>query len=114
MNPITPPAAYTFVQDLRSAVSDVPADSILSRTVYADHLVKVTAFTFAPGQELSEHTASRPAILHFLEGEAIVTLGQDAKRATAGTWIYMSANLVHSVRAETPVSLLLLLLKAES
>jgi quercetin dioxygenase-like cupin family protein len=107
----TPPAPYTFIQDLRSAASDVPPDSILSRTVYADDLVKVTAFTFAAGQELSEHTASRPAILHFLEGEALVTLGQDEKRATTGTWIHMTANLVHSIRAETPVSLLLLLLK---
>lgn len=111
MNPITPPAAYTFIQDLRSAASDVPPDSILSRTVYADDLVRVTAFTFATGEELSEHTASRPAILHFLEGEAVVTLGQDVKQATPGTWIYMSANLVHSIRAETPMSFLLLLLK---
>jgi quercetin dioxygenase-like cupin family protein len=102
---------YTFIQSLHPAAPNVPPDSILSRTVYVDDLVKVTAFTFAPGQELSEHTASRPAILHFLDGEAVVTLGQDEKRATTGTWIYMTANLVHSIRAETPVSLLLLLLK---
>ena len=108
----TPPKPYVFIPDVRSAVPDVPPDSILSRTIYVDDLVKVTAFTFAPGQELSEHTASRPAILHFLDGEALLTLGDDTKRATAGSWVYMTANLVHSVRAETAVSMLLLLLKA--
>jgi len=102
---------YTFVQDVRTPTPDVPPDSILSRTVYADDQIKVTAFTFASGQELSEHTASRPAILHFLEGEALLTLGGDEKRATAGSWVYMPANLVHGIRAETPVSMLLLLLK---
>jgi quercetin dioxygenase-like cupin family protein len=111
MSANTPFAPYTFIQNLQSGPDQVPADSILSRTVYADNIVKVTAFTFAPGQELSEHTASRPAILHFLDGEATLTLGKDKKRATAGTWIYMTANLVHSIRAETPLSMLLLLLK---
>ena len=103
---------YTFVQDVRTPMPDVPPDSILSRTVYADDLVKVTAFTFAVGQELSEHTASHPAILHLLEGEALLTLAGDEKRATAGSWVHMPANLVHSIRAETPVSMLLLLLKS--
>ena len=102
---------YTFVQDVRTPTPDVPPDSILSRTVYADDQIKVTAFTFAPGQELSEHTAARPAILHFLQGEAKITLGTDTRRATTGTWVYMPANLVHSIHAETPVSMLLLLLK---
>jgi quercetin dioxygenase-like cupin family protein len=114
MDTKTPPAPYTFIQDLRSPVSDVPPDSILSRTIYVDELVRVTAFTFAAGQELSEHTASRPAILHFLDGQAVVTLGQETKKATTGSWIYMTANLVHSIRAETEVSLLLLLLKGEA
>lgn len=111
LNDTTLSAPYTFIDDLRSALSEVPADSILSRTVYDDRYVKVTAFTFAAGQELSEHTASRPAILHFIEGEAVLTLGDDTKRATAGSWVYMTANLIHSVRAEKPLSLLLLLLK---
>lgn len=106
------PAAYTFIQDLNTSDREIPPDSILSRTVYADDQIKVTAFTFASGQELSEHTASHPAILHLLEGEALLTLAGDERRATAGSWVHMPANLVHSIRAETPVSMLLLLLKS--
>lgn len=111
MDASTPSAGYTFIQDLTVPDTQVPPDGILSRTVYADDTVKVTSFTFAAGQELSEHTASRPAILHFLEGEAVLTLGKDTRRATAGSWVYMPANLVHSIRAESPLSFLLLLLK---
>ena len=35
---------------------------------------KIIHFTFAPGQELSEHTASVPAAIHILRGEGAVIL----------------------------------------
>jgi quercetin dioxygenase-like cupin family protein len=108
----TPPAPYIFIQDLNAPDTEIPPDGILSRTVYADDIVKVTSFTFAAGQELSEHTASRPAILHFIDGEAVLKLGDETKRARAGTWVHMAADLVHSIHAVTQVRLLLLLLKS--
>jgi len=52
---------YTYIPDLAS--QEIPADGILSRTVYQDDHVKAVVFAFAAGQELSEHTASMPAIL---------------------------------------------------
>ena len=66
---------------------------------------------FSAGQELSEHTASTPAVMHFLEGDAHVTLGGDPIVASAGTWIHMQAQLPHSIRAKTHVAMLLLLMK---
>ncbi len=39
-------------------------------------------FGFAQGEELSEHTASMPAVLHFLQGEAKLTLGDDTVEAS--------------------------------
>ena len=63
------------------------------------------------GQELSEHTASLPAVMHFLSGEADVTLGAEKMAAAAGTWIHMPAGMPHSISAKTPVVMLLLLLK---
>jgi quercetin dioxygenase-like cupin family protein len=103
---------FKHIPDLSELVSDLPADSILSRDVYGDDHVKVILFGFAPGQELSEHTSARPAILHFLEGEADLMLGDEAKKAHAGTWVRMSAHLPHSIRARTPVRMLLMLLPA--
>jgi quercetin dioxygenase-like cupin family protein len=88
-----------------------PVDGILSRTIYQDDQIKAILFGFAAGQELSEHTAARPAILWFVQGEAIVGLGTEQKDAVAGTWIHMRAGLTHSVAAKTPVVMLLVLLK---
>ena len=89
-----------------------PPDGIISRTIYQDERVKAVAFGFGAGQELSEHTASTPAIMHFLAGESQVTLGPDTVEATAGTWTHMPAQLPHSIRTKSPVVMLLTLLKS--
>ena len=60
---------------------------------------------------LSEHTASMPAVLHFLQGEATVGLGVHKHEAKAGTWVHMPTGQRHSIQAKTPVVMLLLLLK---
>jgi quercetin dioxygenase-like cupin family protein len=104
-------AVYTLHTDLNRQL-DMPADGTMSRTLYQDERAKVVLFNFCAGQELSEHTASTPAIMHFLVGEAEVTLGPDAVAANAGTWIHMSPQLPHSIRAKTPVVMLLTLLKS--
>lgn len=101
---------YTFIADLATQVAP-PADGTLSRTVYQDERLKVVLFGFSAGQELSEHTASTPAILHFLQGDAAVTLGRDAVDAGPGSWVHMRPHVKHSIRAKTPVVMLLLLLK---
>ncbi len=74
--------AYTHFSDLAQAVQP-PEQGILSRTLLNDDRIKVVAFGFAQGEELSEHTASMPAVLHFLQGEAKLTLG-DATRWRPG------------------------------
>ena len=101
---------YTYILDLAKE-ADPPADGILSRTVYQDDRVKAAVFGFGQGQELSEHTASKPAMLFFVKGEASVGLGDDVRDAQAGTWVHMPAGLKHSIKAKTPVVMLLLLLK---
>jgi quercetin dioxygenase-like cupin family protein len=101
---------YTLVANLASEI-EPPADGTLSRTVFNDQRLKAILFGFSVGQELSEHTSSSPAIMHFLRGEAEVTLGPDKLSACAGTWIHMPAQLPHSIRTKTPAVMLLLLLK---
>jgi quercetin dioxygenase-like cupin family protein len=103
---------YTYLADLSGLMAEIPADSIVSRTFYSDQQVKAILFGFAAGQELSEHTASQPAILHILQGEAELTLGNQRMEAQAGAWVHMSPQLPHSLRAKSQVLMLLLLLKA--
>ena len=50
-------------------------------------------------------------MLYFVRGEATVGLGDDMKEALAGTWVHMPAGLKHSIKARTPVVMLLVLLK---
>ncbi len=101
---------YTFIADLAQQTADIPADSIISRTIYSDDQMKVILFSFAPGQELSEHTAARPAVLHFISGTARLVLGEDEMTAVPHTWVHMPAHLPHSIYAETEVNMLLMLL----
>lgn len=101
---------YTCLEDISALVQEIPPDSIVSRTYYDGDKLKAIMFGFAPGQELSEHTAAKPAILHFLEGKSKLTLGDDEKIASPGTWVYMEPHLPHSIEAEDRVVMLLLLL----
>lgn len=103
-------ADYQYLLDLAAEVPP-PADGILSRTIYQDDRIKAVVFGFGAGQELSEHTASKPAMLFFVQGEARVGLGADTRDARAGTWIHMPANLKHAIHASTPVVMLLVLWK---
>lgn len=104
---------YVYFPALSELASQVPSDSILSRTLYETESVKAILFDFSSGQELSEHTAALPAILHFLSGEANLRLGGEEKEARAGTWVQMRPRLPHSILANTPVTMLLLLIKRD-
>lgn len=101
---------YTYHADLASLLPEIPADTIVSRTFHGTDGIKGIVFGFAAGQELSEHTAARPAILQFISGTAKLTLGEETVTASTGTWVHMEARLAHSIYAQTPVVMLLLLL----
>ena len=102
---------YIFIPDLSAELPELPPDSIISRTFHQDDLLKAILFSFAQGQELSEHTASVPAIIHILEGEADIKLGIDRFIAHQGAWMYLEPNLPHNVYAKTPLRMLLIMIK---
>jgi quercetin dioxygenase-like cupin family protein len=102
---------YTYLANLLEQIPEIPADSIISRTFYNDAQVKAILFSFAAGQELSEHTSTQTAILHFIQGEADLTLGSEKMAARAGTWVHMPPQLPHSIVAKTPVLMVLLMIK---
>lgn len=103
--------ATTYL-DVSREVSVTP-DQTVSKALYKDESVKIVLFGFAPGQELSEHTASVPAILQILSGEATVTLGGETVVAKQDTLVHMPASLPHSIAAVTETRMLLFLLTGE-
>ena len=102
----------TYVTKNLIAEVTVPENGILSRTLYNDESMKVVIFGFATGQELSAHTAPMPATIQILEGEALLTLGDEQVDATAGTFAYMPPFLNHAIVARKPTVMLLSMNKA--
>jgi quercetin dioxygenase-like cupin family protein len=102
---------YDLFPNLLEMAPAVPADSILSRTFYKDDRLSAVLFSFAAGEELSEHTSAYPAILHFLSGRARLKLGAEESIVEAGAFARMAPQLPHTVIAETPVVMLLLMLR---
>lgn len=112
MNPTeNHPMMYKYFPNIIQELPQIPSDSIISRTIHSDEHVNITLFGFAPGQELSEHTSTMPAILEVIKGSATITLGTETHTAEAGSLIYIPARLEHSLIAETEIAMLLYLLK---
>lgn len=102
-------SAYTFKH--LSELPQVQPESILSQTLCQDQGFKVTLFSFAAGQELSQHTASKPVLLHILQGQARLGLAEDSLEAKTGDWLHIPAHLPHSVQALSELHFTLTLLK---
>ncbi len=94
-------------------LTEFASDGIVSKTLVEEPRVKALIMAFAPGQSLSEHTASMPASIHILQGHASVLLGDESHDAPAGTYIYMPAGLKHAVTAVDQMVFLLHLHKGE-
>ena len=105
-----PTSADHYFAHLANELPEITPDTIVSRTLYDGEQVRAIVFGFAPGQELSEHTAAKRALLYFVSGDAQLTLGEDPQEAHAGTFVDMPPHLPHSVAAQTEVVMLLLLI----
>ena len=106
----TQPTA-TIIADLAAEV-DIPKDGTLSRVLYKDDDIRLVLFGFDTDQELTEHTAARPAVLQIISGRARVELGDETMTAEPGAWVHMQAHLPHSVFALEPTVLLLTLISS--
>jgi quercetin dioxygenase-like cupin family protein len=106
---MTEPAV--FFADL--AAEARPLDrGIHSQTLYDGPDLRLVLFAFAPGEELSEHTAARPAVVHVLDGEGDSVVGGKQHDLQPGTWFRMPAGTPHSIRARSSLRLALYLLPA--
>jgi quercetin dioxygenase-like cupin family protein len=107
------PEPALFFEDL-AAVAPHVHRGIHSQTLYDGPDLRLVLFAFAPGEELSEHTAARPAVVHVLDGEGDAIVGGSPHALMPGTWFRMPARMAHSIRARTPLRLALYLLPAEA
>jgi len=76
-----------------------------------DANTKVVMFAFAAGSGLTEHVAPFQAIFQIIKGAAELTVVEESVAGKPGTWIQMDARTPHSIKAESPVLMLLTLLR---
>jgi quercetin dioxygenase-like cupin family protein len=101
----------TFVPDLASETS-VPARGILSQTVADRDGVQTILFAMAATEQLSEHTAARPAIIHVLQGSGSLEVDGIVREVGPGAWLAMAPRTPHAVTAASPMVFALYLLSA--
>lgn len=102
--------AHALIDDVVSEV-DVPADGTLSRVLGKHGPVRLVAFAFDAGQELTEHTASVPVIVQVASGSLTVEVSGERHRMGPHSWLYMDAGEPHSVFAEEPSRMLLTMIR---
>ena len=101
---------YTHIEDLTTLIPEIKSDSIVNHLVSSDGGAKTILFAFAAGQELSEHMSPRPVVLHFLSGEAEVSMNGETFVVKANSWLQIPPRLLHSVHAKIDTYMLLMML----
>ena len=85
--------------------------AVVSATVMEKKVGTVTAFAFAAGQGLSEHTARYDALVYIIDGVAGVTISGTARRLGAGEVVVMPANEPHALRARENFKMLFVMIR---
>lgn len=86
--------------------------SVVSRTLIDKKVGTLTLFAFDAGQGLSEHTAPFDAVVQIVDGTAAITIDGTVHQVHTGEMIIMPANLPHSLQAEEPFKMLLVMIRA--
>lgn len=86
--------------------------AVVSRQVTKAETGNVTLFAFDAGQELSEHTAPFDALVHVLDGEALISIAGQPFNLKSGQAIIMPAGQPHAVKALQRFKMLLTMMRA--
>jgi quercetin dioxygenase-like cupin family protein len=102
--------AHIAIVDTTQAVTIQPG-AVVSKVVHRGDGLDVTVFGFDAGEGLTEHTASRAAVVQVLTGRLRFTVDDEELEAGPGAWISMTPGTSHSLVAEEPTVMLLTLLR---
>ncbi|MBK6880567.1 MAG: cupin domain-containing protein [Elusimicrobia bacterium] len=111
MNPETSAAAPAHAFVLKDW-ANYQAGSVVSREVLRKPTGTVTAFAFAEGQGLSEHTAPFDALVYVLDGEAEISISGNKHAVKAGEMIVLPAGKPHALNAVRPFKMLLVMIRS--
>ncbi|MFH2132266.1 MAG: cupin domain-containing protein [bacterium] len=90
---------------------DYDSDAVISKTLLKKDTGTITLFSFDAGQGLSEHTAPFDAVVHILDGQADITIGETKHQVKAGEMLIMPANIPHALQANVRFKMLLVMIR---
>lgn len=89
----------------------VPKSGKQSVVLIDNAKTKVILFSFAAYDGLALHIAPFDATIQIVSGKAMINVGSEFVDGVPGTWIQMAAKTPHGIKTETPVVMLLTLVK---
>jgi quercetin dioxygenase-like cupin family protein len=95
-----------------AAAIDIQTGAVVSRVIFRDDRTEVTVFGFDAGEGLSEHQASRSAIVQIVKGRLELFADGEQLDAGPGFWLHMEPGTPHSLTAREPTVMLLTLIDA--
>lgn len=95
-----------------SQLIEFQSGAVVSREIVNQPTGTITLFAFDTGQGLSEHAAPFAALVLAIEGEAEITLSGAANTIKTGQILLMPANSPHSLKAQKPFKMLLVMIKS--
>jgi quercetin dioxygenase-like cupin family protein len=88
----------------------IQTGAVVSRVIFHDDRSEVTVFGFDAGEGLSEHRASRSAIVQVIKGRMEFIADGEQLDAGPGFWLHMEPETPHSLIASQPTVMLLTLI----
>jgi len=101
---------HTAISDATAAVA-IQEGSVVSKVVHRHDELDVTVFAFDTGEGITEHKASRTAIVQVLSGRLRFTADGEELDAGPGFWLHMTPGTPHALEAVEPTVMLLTLVK---
>jgi quercetin dioxygenase-like cupin family protein len=93
---------------LSEAVPSV-GQGIVSRTVLSAPGLRAVLFSFAAGQELTEHTSGSRALIQVLSGSCEFFVEGKPRVLGAGELLHLPPRVAHALKAMEPMIMLLIL-----
>jgi quercetin dioxygenase-like cupin family protein len=90
----------------------VTASATTSRSLVDNDRVRVVAFAFDTGEQLTEHTATMPVVVQVLQGRMRFEVAGEAHHLAAGDVVYLAANEPHSLEALEPTLMTLVMVRS--
>ena len=87
----------------------VAVESTTSRVLVTNDVLRIVQFTFDTGEMLAEHTSPRAVAVQLVSGQMLFTVAGTEHAMVEGDVIYLAPNAPHSLVAETPCRMTLVM-----